>query len=72
MTFNAEEILKGIFNVAVDYTLVHKDGTEEKAILLIQGKNESGKLVASMEIIPKNNVVLSEKKIFFPRRKILH
>merc|ERR1711970_387873 len=38
MTFNAEEILKGIFNVAVDYTLVHKDGTEEKATLLIQGK----------------------------------
>merc|ERR1711970_1223405 len=24
MTFNAEEILKGIFNVAVDYTLVHR------------------------------------------------
>merc|ERR1711887_257572 len=43
MTFNAEEILKGIFNVAVDFTLVHKDGTEEKATLLIQGKNESGK-----------------------------
>merc|ERR1719431_246544 len=32
------------FNVAVEYTLVHKDGTEEKATLLIQGKNESGKL----------------------------
>merc|ERR1719209_1886480 len=57
MTFNAEEILKGIFNVAVDYTLVHKDGAEEKATLLIQGKNESGQLVTSMEIIPKNNVV---------------
>merc|ERR1711909_110252 len=51
MTFNAEEILKGIFNVAVDYTLVHKDGTEEKATLLIQGKNESGKHVASLEMI---------------------
>merc|ERR1712055_152184 len=70
MTFNAEEILKGIFNVAVDYTLVHKDGTEEKATLLIQGKNESGKLVASMEIIPKNNVVMPEKKIFFPLEMI--
>merc|ERR1712002_1219345 len=66
MTFNAEEILKGIFNVAVDYTLVHRDGTEEKATLLIQGKNESGKLVTSMKIIPKNNVVMPEKKIFFP------
>merc|ERR1711909_139605 len=70
MTFNAEEILKGIFNVAVEYTLVHKDGTEEKATLLIQGKNQSGKLVTSMEIIPKNNVVMPEKKIFFPLEMI--
>merc|ERR1711970_1658548 len=70
MTFNAEEIVKGIFNVAVDYTLIHKDGTEEKATLLIQGKNESGKLVTSMEIIPKNNVVMPEKKIFFPLEMI--
>merc|ERR1719431_2558423 len=70
ITFNAEEILKGIFNVAVDYTLVHKDGTEEKATLLIQGKNESGKLVTSMEVIPKNNVVMPEKKIFFPLEMI--
>merc|ERR1719193_2708442 len=70
MTFNAEEILKGIFNVVVDYTLVHKDGTEEKATLLIQGKNESGKHVTSLEIIPKNNVVMPEKKIFFPLEMI--
>merc|ERR1719312_533154 len=66
MTFNAEEILKGIFNVAVDYTLVHRDGTEEKATLLIKGKEESGHHVTSMEIIPKNNAVMHEKKIFFP------
>merc|ERR1711887_448076 len=72
MTFNAEEILKGIFNVAVEYTLVRKDGTEEKATLLIQGKNESGKLVTSMEIIPKNNVVMPEKKIFFPLEMIFN
>merc|ERR1711970_728085 len=42
----------------------------EKATLLIQGKNESGKLVTSMEIIPKNNVVMPEKKIFFPLEMI--
>merc|ERR1711887_130413 len=47
ITYNAEEILKGIFNVAVDYTLVHKDGTEEKATLLIQEKNQSGQSVTS-------------------------
>merc|ERR1711887_81996 len=70
MTFNAEEILKGIFNVAVEYTLVRKDGTEEKATLLIQGKNQSGKHVTSLEIIPKNNVVMPEKKIFFPLEMI--
>merc|ERR1712055_1169658 len=36
-----------------------------KATLLIQGKNQSGKHVTSLEIIPKNNVVMPEKKIFF-------
>merc|ERR1711887_142936 len=71
ITYNAEEILKGIFNVAVDYTLVHKDGTEEKATLLIQEKNQSGQSVTSVEIIPKNNVVMSEKKIFFPLEIII-
>merc|ERR1711970_231412 len=70
MTFNSEEILKGIFNVAVEYTLVHKDGAEEKATLLIQGKNESGKHVTSLKIIQKNNVVMPEKKIFFPLEMI--
>merc|ERR1719369_2198026 len=71
ITYNAEEILKGIFNVAVDYTLVHKDGTEEKATLLIQEKNQSGQSVTSVEIIPKNNVVMPEKKIFFPLEMII-
>merc|ERR1712055_660526 len=59
------------FNVAVDYTLVHKDGTEEKATLLIQEKNQSGQSVTSVEIIPKNNVVMPEKKIFFPLEMII-
>merc|ERR1711970_785412 len=71
ITYNAEEILKGIFNVAVDYTLVHKDGTGERATLLIQEKNQSGQSVTSIEIIPKNNVVMSEKKIFFPLEMII-
>merc|ERR1711887_428007 len=70
ITFNAEDLLEGIFNVAVDYTLVHKDGTEEKTTLLIQGKNVSGKHVTSMEILAKNNVVMPEKKIFFPLEMI--
>jgi len=70
MTFNAERVLEGIFNVAVDYIIVHRDGTEEKATLLIQGKNVSGKLITSMQIIPKTNVVIP-KKIFFPLEMIL-
>merc|ERR1712002_1287276 len=71
VTFNAEEILTGIFNVAVDYTLVHRDGTEEKATLLIKGRKESGHHVLSMEINPKANAVRPEKKIFFPVEMIL-
>ena len=65
ITFNAEKVLEGIFNIAVDYTLVHKDGTEEKATLLVQGKNESGKLVTSVEVITKSLETIS-KQIFFP------
>merc|ERR1711887_222643 len=64
------QLVKPIINTLGKTTLVHKDGTEEKATLLIQGKNESGKLVTSMEIIPKNNAVMPEKKIFFPLEMI--
>merc|ERR1711970_657758 len=42
----------------------------EKATLLIQGKNVSGKLITSLEIIPKNNVIMPEKKILFPLEMI--
>merc|ERR1712142_1287275 len=69
ITFNAEKVLHGIFNVAVDYTIVHRDGTEEKATLLIQGKNQAGKIVTSMEIIPKTDVDMT-KKIFYPLEMI--
>merc|ERR1719435_511068 len=58
ITFNAEKVMEGIINVAVDFTIVHQDGTEEKATLLIQGK---GKVITSMEIIPKTNVVNLKK-----------
>merc|ERR1711942_625440 len=64
MTFNAERVLEGIFNAAVDYNIVHKDGTEEKATLSIQGKNVAGKLVTSVEIIPKNNVVVPNRIVY--------
>merc|ERR1712042_16339 len=69
LTFNAEKVLEGFFNVATDLTLVHRGGTEEKATVLIQGKNESGKLVTSFEIIPKTNNAVPEK-IFVPVKMI--
>merc|ERR1712142_872777 len=69
ITFNAEKVLHGIFNVAVDYTIVHRDGTEERATLLIQGKNQAGQIVTSLEIIPKTDVDMT-KKIFYPLEMI--
>merc|ERR1712168_1651306 len=65
ITFNAEKDLEGIFNVAVDYTLVHRDGTEEKASTLLQGKVVSGKRVISLNITPMTTVMIPNQ-IFFP------
>merc|ERR1712168_725939 len=65
ITFNAEKVLEGIFNVAVDYTFVHRDGTEEKATTLFQGKVESGKHVISLNVTPKTTVMIPNQ-IFFP------
>merc|ERR1712002_127605 len=69
ITFNAEKVLKGIFNIAVDYTLVHRDGTEEKSSTLLQGKVESGKHVISLNISPKTTVMIPNQ-IFFPIQMI--
>merc|ERR1712168_1487971 len=65
ITFNAEKVLEGIFNVAVDYTLVHRDGTEEKASTLLQGKVVSGKRVIFLNITPMTTVMIPNQ-IFFP------
>ena len=35
ITYNAEKVLEGIYTMAVDYTLVHKDGTEEKTTMVL-------------------------------------
>jgi len=69
ITFNAEKVLEGIFNVAVDYTLVHRDGTEEKAATLLQGKIDSGKFVTSLDITPITTVMIPNQ-IFFPVQMI--
>jgi hypothetical protein len=64
ITYNAEKVLQGIYNIAIDYTLVHKDGTEEKASVLLQGKNESGMIVTSLEVITKSFEDTSQQIIF--------
>ena len=33
ISFNAEKVLEGIYTMAADYTLVHKDGTEETSAI---------------------------------------
>ena len=35
ISYNAENVFEGIFTMAVDYTLVHKDGTEEKVTMVL-------------------------------------
>ena len=35
ISFNAEKVLEGIYTMAVDYTIVHKDGTEEKTTMVL-------------------------------------
>ena len=35
ITYNAEKVLEGIYTMAVDYTIVHKDGTEEKTTMVL-------------------------------------
>merc|ERR1719466_321391 len=38
LIFRGEQILQGIYEVAMDYTFVHKDGAEEKGIFKLEGK----------------------------------
>ena len=52
ITFNGENVLKGIFDITFDYTIVHKDGSEETGTIIGQGKIESGKIFNSVQIIP--------------------
>merc|ERR1719318_928218 len=54
ITYSAEKVFEGIYTMNVDYTLIHKDGSEEKATVFLQGKNESGMIITSVEVIPEN------------------
>merc|ERR1719186_309450 len=50
---NGEQILQGMYNIAMDYTFVHKDGTEEMGTFMVQVKKETGMLITSVEVISK-------------------
>merc|ERR1719508_84547 len=50
---NGEQILQGMYNIAMDYTFVHKDGTEEMGTFMVQVKKETGMLITSVEVITK-------------------
>merc|ERR1719508_710618 len=50
---NGEQILQGVYNLAMDYSFVHKDGTEEMGTFMVQVKKETGMLITSVEVISK-------------------
>merc|ERR1719334_1744896 len=52
IAYEAEHILEGVYNVVVDYVLVHKDGTEEKATMTIAGKKIGSEVVTTITMTP--------------------
>merc|ERR1719186_887063 len=61
---NGEQILQGMYNIAMDYTFVHKDGTEEIGTFMVQGKKETGMLITSVEVIPKTVETIPNQIIY--------
>merc|ERR1719186_390563 len=61
---NGEQILQGMYNIAMDYTFVHKDGTEEMGTFMVQVKKETGMLITSVEVISKTLETVSNLIIY--------
>merc|ERR1719186_2009231 len=61
---NGEQILQGMYNIAMDYTFVHKDGTEEIGTFMVQGKKETGMLITSVEVISKTLETIPNQIIY--------
>merc|ERR1719186_234445 len=61
---NGEQILQGMYNIAMDYTFVHKDGTEEMGTFMVQGKKETGMLITSVEVISKTLETVTNQIIY--------
>merc|ERR1719186_2134793 len=61
---NGEQILQGMYNIAMDYTFVHKDGTEEIGTFMVQGKKETGMVITSVEVISKTVETIPNQIIY--------
>eukprot|EP00092_Neocalanus_flemingeri_P016450 GFUD01017800.1.p1 GENE.GFUD01017800.1~~GFUD01017800.1.p1 ORF type:complete len:858 (+),score=176.57 GFUD01017800.1:29-2575(+) len=57
ITFTGEKVLEGIYDIAVDYTFVLKDGTEEKGTLKMKREKVGGKFITSVEVVSKSLTV---------------
>merc|ERR1712215_105845 len=51
ITWNGKQFFEGVYDIALDFTLAHKDGTEEKGTLKIVGKREQDKIITTVEVI---------------------
>merc|ERR1719508_526788 len=59
-----EQILQGMYEIATDYTFVHKDGIEENGTFMVQVKKETGMLITSVEVISKTMETVPNQIIY--------
>merc|ERR1719482_2340748 len=64
LVFKGEQILQGMYEIATDYTFVHKDGIEENGTFMAQVKKETGMLITSVEVISKTMETVPNQIIY--------
>merc|ERR1719186_163263 len=64
LVFKGEQILQGMYDIATDYTVVHKDGIEENGTFMVQVKKETGMLITSVEVISKTMKTVPNQIIY--------
>jgi len=64
LVFKGEQILQGMYEIATDYTFVHKDGIEENGTFMVQVKKETGMLITSVEVISKTMETVPNQIIY--------
>eukprot|EP00092_Neocalanus_flemingeri_P012247 GFUD01013203.1.p1 GENE.GFUD01013203.1~~GFUD01013203.1.p1 ORF type:complete len:672 (+),score=129.26 GFUD01013203.1:29-2017(+) len=63
ITFNGEKVLDGIYDIAVDYTIVHNDGIEEKGTLMTQIIVENTLKTVKVLFQKRYNLITANKNI---------